>query len=240
MKLSKKIFLITFVLYALSFAQNNFSIKNLKSIPSYERYEFKAVGTEMKESPVVIEYTLINKGTDSASWLIKGSMPINQTMIEEEYVVRLKDLNVMSSTRRQTFQRGYATNNSTYSVSNKANTDGEFVISTIQGLMYIIRTYPLSGKQKEIIVRMAQSSNNKLGIKIKNKGKVKLNVPKFGPVKPYSVGVSLAVPFIGGILPNVTYYFLDDDVHTLAGMKGAFSMTGKKLNVLLVNYESKM
>jgi hypothetical protein len=238
---ASKYFLIVsiFLLPIIVFGQNNFTIKNLKKIPEYERYEFKAVGTELKESPVTIEYELINKDTDSASWRIRGSMPINKTMIEEEYTVRLSNLNVIEAKRKQSFSRGVANTHSTYAISNTTDQSNEFVISTIQGLMYILRTFPISNKKNEIIVRMAQQSNKRMGIKIKNKGLEKLNVPKFGDIQAYSISVSLAVPVIGGFLPNVTYYFLDDDVHTLAAMKGAFSMTGKKLDVKLVNYESR-
>lgn len=228
-----------FILPIIIYGENNFNIKNLKVIPEFERYEFKAIGTELKESSVTIEYELINKNTDSASWRIRGSMPINKTMIEEEYTVRLRDMNVIESKRKQSFNRGVANTYSTYAISNKTDQSDEFVISTIQGLMYILRTFPINNKKTEIIVRMAQQSNKKMGIKIKNKGLVKLNIPKFGDIQAYSISVSLAVPVVGGFLPNVTYFFLDDDVHTLVAMKGAFSMTGKKLDVKLVNYQSR-
>ena len=233
------LFLSLFMFPIVVLGESNFSVKNIRKILEFERYEFKAVGTELKESPVTIEYELININTDSASWKIRGKMPINKTMIEEEYIVRLRDLNVIEAKRKQSFSRGVAITYNEYQISNATDQSNEFVISTIQGLMYILRTFPINNKKNEIIVRMAQQSNKKLGIKIKNKGLVKLNIPKFGDIQAYSISVSLAVPVVGAFLPNVTYFFLDDDVHTLVAMKGAFSMTGKKLDVKLVNYESR-
>jgi hypothetical protein len=232
--------MILLVIFLYSFSDPSFSIKNLKYIPVYERYEFKAEGTDLKESHVIIEYRLKYENTDSAVWKIKGSMPINKTRIEEDYEIRLKDLNVLESKRKQYFDRGTSESLYRYKINNRSTKKNEFVISTLQGLMYILRTFPIDNTHREIIVRIAQQSNKKIGIKIKNRGLTKLNIPQRGEIPAYNIDVSLAVPIVGAFLPKVNYYFLDDEVHTLVAMKGAFSMTGKKLDVLLVNYESEI
>jgi hypothetical protein len=167
-------------------------------------------------------------------------MPINKTRIEEDYEIRLKDLNVLESKRKQYFDRGTSESLYRYKINNRSTKKNEFVISTLQGLMYILRTFPIDNTHREIIVRIAQQSNKKIGIKIKNRGLTKLNIPQRGEIPAYNIDVSLAVPIVGAFLPKVNYYFLDDEVHTLVAMKGAFSMTGKKLDVLLVNYESEI
>ena len=230
--------LITYLLLCsgISVASTNFSIKNLSDIPSYERYEFNASGTTLENTKVIIEYTLVNRGTDSASWIIKGSMPINGLFIEEEYTVRLRDLNVVSSKRKQSFKKGYSETNSEYSVDIKTNDPGEFIISTFQGLMYLLRTFPINSSVKAIDVYMAQQATEKIGIHVRNKGEKSITTPLYGTVSATELHVAVAIPLVGGFLPNVNYYFRNDPARTLVGMKGAFSMTGKKMDVLLVKH----
>ncbi len=83
MKFIRSIILLAVVITTVIGGQN-FSISNIKNVPSYERYTFKATGTTLDEATVIMEYRLINKGTDSLSWHIKGKMPINGLNIEEE------------------------------------------------------------------------------------------------------------------------------------------------------------
>lgn len=232
------IYIIAIALAAITTieAGNNFSISNVKSLPKYEKYVFRATGTTLETAEVTIEYKLINEGTDSLSWEVKGKMPINGIEIEEEYVIRHRDLKVLSSVRRQKFERGVSEMVSSWNVDTKINEDDVFLISTFQGIMYILRTFPFESNTNEIRVRMAQQTNDKIALKIKNKGLKPINTPKYGSVNAYETQVSLSIPLIGGFLPNINYFFRNDNNHTLVAMKGAFGMTGKKMDVKLVDH----
>ncbi len=227
---------LLFVSISLSHGANNFSMENIKNVPKYEKYVFRATGTTLEATEVTIEYHLLNEGTDSLSWKVKGKMPINGIEIEEEYVIRHRDLKVLSSVRRQKFDRGVSEMISSWDVDTKINEDDVFLISTFQGIMYILRTFPFESNTKEIKVRMAQQTNDKIALKIKNKGLKAINTPKYGGVNAYETQVSLSIPLIGGFLPNINYFFRNDKNHTLVAMKGAFGMTGKKMDVKLVDH----
>ena len=232
---------ITFIalpilLAAFSVFSANFSIKNLKNLPTYELYEFKATGTTLEESTVKIEYRLVNRDTDSASWVVKGSMPINGLFIEEEYLIRLKNLEVISSKRKQNFKKGSSESVSSYEVDTRTTDSTDFIISTFQGLMYILRAFPMESHTKELSVYMAQQTTEKISIKVRNKGEKPIATPKYGTEQATEIMVSLAVPLVGGFLPNVSYFFRNDGSRSMLAMKGAFSMTGKKMDVLLVKH----
>lgn len=231
------IFTIMAVLMCQSaYGKTTFSISNIKSLPKYEKYVFKATGTTLEATTVTMEYSKINEGTDSLSWLVKGKMPINGIDIEEEYVIRHRDLKILSSVRRQKFKRGTSKMVSTWNVDTKVNEEDIFLISTFQGIMYILRTFPFESNTKEIRVRMAQQTNDKIALKIKNKGLKSVITPKYGEVKAYDTQVSLSIPIVGGFLPNINYFFRNDKSHTLVAMKGAFGMAGKKMSVKLVDH----
>lgn len=237
MKNIKAYSVLTFlILISYSFADNNFSISNIKKIPKYEKYTFKATGTTLEATEVTIEYTLINENTDSLAWIVKGQMPINGVEIEEEYTIRHKDLKILHSVRRQKFSRGTSEMISSWNVDTKTNEEDVFLISSFQGIMYILRVFPFESNTKEIKVRMAQQTSDKIALKIKNKGLKTVNTPKYGNVNAYETQVSLSIPLIGGFLPNITYYFKNDNMHTLVAMQGAFGMTGKKMDVKLVDH----
>lgn len=220
-------------------ARTGFNVQNLNKIPSYERYVFSAEGTTFKEAPVVIEYTVKDNGKKNALWVIKGEMPINKTFIEEQYTVRLEDLNVLAYSRTQKFDRGTHKTSGKLAVNTHTGQPDEFIVSTLQAIMYLLRTYPLDSNLKEIYVRAPQQTKGKMNLKIKNKGLKKVKTVRYGEINAYNLEVSLVVPVVGAFLPNIDYYFLDDDVHTLVAMKGSFSMTGKNMEVQLVSYTSR-
>lgn len=235
----KTVLIILFALIINIFA-DNFSISNISALPTYEKYTFKATGTTLEETTVEMEYRLINGGTDSVSWEVKGSMPINGLIIEEEYLLRHRDLKILKSKRVQTFDRGTSEVLSTYDVDTKINESNTFLISTFTGLMYMLRTFPFESSTKELRVRMAQQSNKKIAIKVTNKGLVKVKDSMYGDVQAYETQVALSVPFIGAFLPKIRYFFRNDDGHTLIAMEGAFGLTGKKMNVKLIDHIKEM
>ena len=216
-----------------------FSIENLKKLPSYEKYEFRARGTSIKEAPVILKYEVKKNGQGIDIWSIKGSMPLNETFIKEQYHVRLSDLNVIEYSRIQKFKRGQHTMTGKLDVDTYTGKPDEFIITTIQPIMYILRTFPFKSVIKERFVRLPQQKKGKMNLRVKNKGLKKIETEKYGTVKAYNIEVSLIVPIVGAFLPNIDYYFLDDDVHTLVAMKGVFSMTGRNMEVHLVDYKSK-
>lgn len=231
------IWLITCILITNNtFGAANFSVRNIDKIPLYEKYVFKATGTTLEATTVTMEYRVINAGTQDQAWKVKGKMPINGIEIEEEYIIRHSDLKILSSVRRQKFSRGSSEMKSTYSVDTKTDEEDLFLISTFQGIMYILRTFPFKSDKKELKVRMAQQTNKKISLKIRNKGLKDISCPKYGKVKAFDTQVSLSIPLIGGFLPNINYFFKNDSSHTLVAMKGAFGMTGKKMNVKLVEH----
>lgn len=219
-------------------SHKGFNIKNLKKLPIWERYEFRAKGTTLAESPVIIEYEVLNYGTENAMWDIHGSMTLNGAQIVENYKVRLRDLNVISYTRTLNFERGSHTMKGELSLDNKGEKD-EFIVGTIQAMLYLLRTFPLDNKDEKIYVRTAQQRRKKLNLKVRNKGIEKIETKTLGKVEAIEVELSLSVPVIGAFLPDVSCFFLPDDVHTLAAIKGSFSMSGKKLDVFLVDYKSR-
>ena len=241
-----KILLLTVaigVLFLLNAEDNRknqgFSIGNLKKLPSYEKYEFRAKGTSIKETPVILKYEVKRNGEDVDIWLINGSMPLNETFIKEQYMVRLNDLNVTEYSRTQKYKRGQHSMSGKLDVDTYTGKPDEFIITTLPPIMYLLRTFPFKSDIKEIFVRLPQQKKGKMNLRIKNRGLKKIETEKFGKIAVYNIEVSLVVPFVDAFLPNIDYYFLDDDVHTLVAMKGAFSMTGKSMEVHLVNYESK-
>lgn len=218
--------------------ERGFSVDNLNRIPSYERYEFRATGSSLQETPVIIEYQIKNQNKNDTYWTIRGSMPLNEVFINEEYRVRLSDLNITEYSRTQNFKRGKHTISGSLAVDNYVEKPTEFIITTLQPIMYLLRTFPFRSNIKEIFVRLPQQKKGKMNLKVKNKGLKEVETEKFGKIKAYNIEVSLVVPIVGAFLPNIDYYFLDDDVHTLIAMKGVFNMTGKNVEVQLVDYRS--
>lgn len=231
-----KSILVTLLLIALGTAKS-FTVENLKSIPSYEKYTLKASIDDVEESSIEIEYQLMHRETDSAFWLVTGKMPLNGIEIEEEYKIGLKDLNVIESKRTQKYSRGTTVQNNIYSVNTKTNEEYVFLVSSFNSLMYILRTFPFEQEIPEIRVRLAQQTKKNFAVKVKNKGLKTIDNPVSGEIVAYEADVSLAVPVVGAFLPNIKYYFKNDAAHTLVAMKGAFNTTGKKVQIHLVDYE---
>lgn len=217
----------------------NFTVGNLKSLPSYEKYLLKAVVNGVEQASIDIEYRVVNRDTDSAYWEVKGKMPINGIEIEEWYKIGLKDLNVIESKRTQKYKRGFTSQENSYNVDTKTDEPGIFLISSFNSLMYIIRTFPFESETKELRVRLAQQTRKNFSVKVRNRGETTIKNPTFGDIAVYEADISLAVPVIGAFLPNIKYYFKQDDAHTLVAMKGSFGGSGKKIQVNLVKHEVK-
>lgn len=232
----EKTVLYTLFLTTLLTAQN-FSVRNLNSIPTYEKYLLKASVNDVEETSIEIEYRVVHKGTDSAYWHVKGQMPLNGIEIKEEYKIGLKDLNVFESTRTQTYKRGKTVQNNSYRVDTKTSEEGIFLVSSFNSLMYIIRSFPFDQNVSEIRVRLAQQTRKNFAVRVRNKGLKTVKNPIEGEIEAYEADVSLAVPVIGAFLPNIRYYFKNDDAHTLVAMKGAFGASGKKIQIHLVKHE---
>lgn len=229
------------VLYSLVVAvvlnAQTFSIKNLNTLPTYEKYLLKASVNDVGETSIAIEYRVVNRDTDSAYWHVKGEMPLNGIEIKEEYKIGLKDLNVLESKRTQTYKRGKTVQSNRYNVDTKTSEPGIFLVSSFNSLMYIIRSFPFENEVSEIRVRLAQQTRKNFAVKVRNKGLKKVKNPMQGEIEVYEADVSLAVPVIGAFLPNIKYYFKNDDAHTLVAMKGAFGASGKKIQIHLIKHE---
>lgn len=65
------------------------------------------------------------------------------------------------------------------------------------------------------------------------------DIPKYENVSTHETQVSLFIPFISGFLSNITYYFKNDNMHSLIEKQGAFGVTGKKMDVKLVDHTIK-
>ncbi|MBD3320357.1 MAG: hypothetical protein GF350_04595 [Chitinivibrionales bacterium] len=217
-------------------AQPTFTIKNLSKIPSYERYELVGKGTTVNKIPVVIEYRAKKRGTPDARWEISGSMELPNTRIEEEYVILHTDLQIERYRRRQSFERGAVATKAELDVDVSSDDPDEFIIGTIPGLMYVLRTYPFHSDKKHFRVRTAQQTRDVLNFKVANKGKKKLDTKYFGTIEAFHLEVSLMVPVVGAIIPKLNYYFLDDPQKTLIAVEGIMPATGKRLDVELKSY----
>lgn len=231
-----KSLLLTLVLCVLLSAQT-FTIQNLTFLPTYEKYTLKASVDDLKETSIEIEYRVINRGTDSAYWHVKGEMPLNGIEITEEYIISLKDLAVLRSKRTQSYKRGKTVQENNYSVDTKTGETGVFLVSSFNSLMYILRSFPFEQNISEIRVRLAQQSRQNISVKVRNKGLKSVDNPVFGEVEAYEADVSISVPVIGAFLPNIKYYFKKDGAHTLVAMKGAFSASGRKVQIHLVKHD---
>lgn len=220
-----------------SIIASNFSIENLHSLPTYEKYILKASIDEVEQAVIKLEYEVVNRGTDSAYWSVKGKMPLNGIEIEEEYKISLKDLSVWESKRTQKYSRGSTVQRNSYNVNTLTYEEGVFLVSSFNSLMYIIRTFPFETNKSEIRVRLAQQTRKNFAVKVRNKGTKSIKNPLYGDVDVYEADVSLAVPVVGAFLPNIRYYFKKDDAHTLVAMKGAFGASGKKVQINLVKHE---
>jgi hypothetical protein len=212
----------------------------LKVIPSYERYEFTGTNTNGKELPVVFEYRTIDRDGKEPKWIIKGRMKLNKTTLNETYTVKLNNLYISSLNRIQTFDRGENKTTMIYNVDVSTDDEKEFVISTVQGLMYLLRTYPFESDVRKIRVRAAQQEKGKFNFRVKNKGLQKFESKKFGTINVYHIELSLQVPAIGGLIPKLNFYIRNDPRKTLIALKGKMLMSNTDLDVELVNYESKL
>ncbi len=235
--------LIIILLFTLPYVHGkrpNFSIENIKVLPRYEKYEFQGVNTNGKQLPVVFEYTTVDVGSKEARWLINGKMKLNKTQLDETYTVDLNKLHITNLDRLQKFDQGQNKTTVEYNVNTATMDETEFVISTVQGLMYLLRTYPFESKVKEITVRTPQQTKGKLNFKAKNKGKIKFNSKKFGSIDVYHLELSLIVPAVGALIPKLNFYIRNDSRKTLVALKGIMPGNSGKLNVELVNYQSKL
>jgi hypothetical protein len=217
----------------------NFNIANLGYIPGYERYEFVGKGTSIDTLPVVIEYHAHRKRRPKARWDVSGSIKLKNTLVEEKYKILFKNLLITHCKRVQSFKRGTLKAVTDLDVNVETHDPDEFIIGTIPGLMYVLRTYPFESDVKEIRVRAPQQTKGHLNLKVRNKGKKKLDTKSFGTIEAYHLEVSLMVPVLGAVLPKLNYYFRDDRQKTLVQMKGFMPATGKKLNVELNDYTIK-
>ncbi|MBD3418592.1 MAG: hypothetical protein GF398_00595 [Chitinivibrionales bacterium] len=216
-----------------------FHTANLDYIPAYEKYIFEGRGSTVKEMPVVIEYETAQTGNGKSKWLISGKMKFRETLIEEHYQINHRNLKITSFTRKQSFDRGEVNSTSTYEVDVSTNDPEEFIVGTIQGLMYILRTFPFESENKKVLVRAPQQQKGHLNLRIHNKGKKTISTRYFGAVEVHHLEVSLVFPLIGGILPKLNYYFRDDPQKTLVAMEGLLPATGKRLDVELTEYEMR-
>lgn len=210
----------------------NFSVRNLREIPSYEYYRFRADDAQKDEKPVVIEYR-----SENGQWHVSGSMPINRTHIEESYVFDLQTLNVLSYESRQVFDRGSRHTKVVQTVDTKTDEPNEFLIGPFQALMYVLRTFPFQGPQRVIRVQAPQQESDRVGIQVRHRGETRFETPATGVVTGVQViEVSVRVPLVGGFLPRVTYYFLPNERGQLIALEGAFSMDGKNRVLRLQEY----
>ena len=218
----------------------NFSSKNLTIIPSYERYEFEGINSKGTEIPVVFEYKAVDINGKNPKWIIKGKLKLNKTLLNETYTVDLKNLYIAALKRSQKFDRGENKTTIEYDVDVSTKHKDEFIISTVQGLMYLLRTFPFESEVKEITVRAPQQEKGKLNFKVKNKGLKPFESKKFGTIDVYHLELSLKVPAIGGLIPKLNFYIRNDARKTLIALKGKMLMTNTELDVELVEYESKL
>lgn len=214
-------------------AKKNFSIDNLKTIPSYERYEFQATSTKYDDMPVIMEYERPN----DSIWETRGSMVIEDKKIKERYLIRTKNLLITEYWRDLYNPRGSTKNHSIIDVDTETDDPEEFIISNIPGLLYILRTFPFDEEIDKLIVRAPSQKKGHLNLRVKNKGLKTMNIPAFGEVEIYHIEVSLMVPVVGGFIPKLNYYFRNDAQKTLVAMKGLMPGSGNKIDIQLKSYK---
>ena len=60
-----------------SFSNSPFSIKNIKTIPDYEKYVFSGTTFENEDKPIVIEYYTKQDSDGQKMWEINSIMNLN-------------------------------------------------------------------------------------------------------------------------------------------------------------------
>lgn len=226
--------LLTMTLFSFGAARNNLSAANLKTIPSYERYEFKGSSTKHDNLPVVIEYF-----KKDSLWETKGSMGIGNKKIDERYKINIRNLLITEYWRDLSYPRGVTKTHATIQADTQTDDPQEFIVSNISGLMYILRTYPFDRPVDKIMVRSPSQEKGHMNFMIKNRGMKKMNIPAFGECDVYNIEVSLVIPVVSGVLPKLNYYFRNDPQKTLVAMKGLMPGSGSKIDIVLKKYSSK-
>lgn len=229
--------ILTALLPLLLFANSsNFSIDNMASVPVYESYIFEAVSTKYDEMPVKIEYFRPN---DSV-WKTEASMVIGDKKIKERYNIRTDNLLITEYWRDMYNPRGVTRNHAVIDVDTHTDDPEEFIISSIPGLMYILRTYPFKNEDVDkLMVRAPGQEKGHLNLRVKNKGLEMIETPAFGTIETYHIEVSLVMPVVGAFLPKLHYYFRNDEQKTLVRMKGLMPGTGNNIDVTLRSYSTE-
>lgn len=237
--LFKTIIAVVALLLIVSDANSdNFSFDNLKEVPSYERYEFSGINFTGKKMPIVFEYNLNLKDSSEPVWEIAGSMNLAKAEIDEKYKVRLDNLKIYALDRVQSFNGGKNISSFKYETTAPNNDDTEFIVSTIQGLIYLLRTFPFESDVEEISVRTPQQTKGKLNFNVKNKGVKTIETENYGEVLVHHLQLSLQVPFVGAIIPKLNFYFKDDNVKTLMALEGKMPIANEgEIDIQLMKYE---
>lgn len=235
--MKKSVFIL--ILCACQAFSAGFSIKNLQEIPDYERLVFVGKNSEGKTFKAIIEYNTTNiKG--EKMWIIDGTMPLPNAHIEETYHVLHKNLLIDYYIRTQTFDRGKYTMTGVFEdMDVYTGKDDDFIITTLQGLMYILRTFPFESNIGDISIRTAQQSENRMNFKVRNKGNKKIITPRYGEIDVYELELRLDIPFIGAFIPKIYFYFKNDKSKTLVSMKGNFGMMNQSMEFDLTEYHSE-
>ncbi len=239
--IAKPSIIIVFLFTIAISENNNFSFKNLKDVPSYERYEFSGIKFSGKKMPIIFEYKLNYKDSSQPIWEIAGSMNLAKAEIDEKYKVRLSNLKIYELDRVQSFNGGKNISSFKYETTAPNNDDTEFIVSTIQGLIYLLRTFPFESKVDEISVRTPQQTKGKLNFNVKNKGLKTIETENYGLVQVHHLQLSLQVPFVGAIIPKLNFYFKDDKVKTLMALEGKMPIANEgEIDIQLKKYEKSL
>lgn len=216
-------------------AQPNLSYDNIRTVPVWERYEFQGSSTKHDRLPVVIEYSRFG----DSLWETKGTMTIGKNRIDERYRIRTDNLLITEYWRDLSYPRGVTKNHSRIVADTRTEDPAEFIVGTIPGLLYILRTYPFDKSVDKIMVRAPSQEKGHLNFQIKNRGLRRMNIPAFGEIEVYHLEVSLVIPVVSGVLPKLNYYFRNDAAKTLVAMKGLMPGTGSKIDIVLKKYSSR-
>lgn len=231
---------ISFVAINTEAKNNNFSFDNLQKVPNYERYEFSGNDFRGKKMPIVFEYEIHKEG-DESFWKVSGNMNLSRANIDENYKVRLDDLKILSLNRIQSFNGGRNISSFEYETTAPDDDSTEFVVSTIQGLIYLLRAYPFESEIKEISIRTPQQRKGKLNFNVKNKGIKKLNTESYGEIEVHHLQLSLQVPVIGAVIPKLNFYFKDDSRKTLVALQGKMPIAEEgEIDIELIKYEQRL
>lgn len=230
------------LIISMAFADKvNFSFENLKDVPVYERYEFSGINFAGKKMPIIFEYKLEENNDNEQYWTISGQMSLSKADIDEKYSVRLSDLKILTLDRIQSFNGGRNISSFKYETMAPDDDSTEFVVSTIQGLIYLLRTFPFESNIDEISIRTPLQSKGKLNFNVKNKGLKTINTRNYGSVQVHHLQLSLQVPVIGAVIPKLNFFFKDDEAKTLMALEGKMPIANEgEIDIELKNYKKSL